>query len=217
MKIDRPLGNLMIGIILALLTATLLLAVQRAEALTGVTQVLMIVSGMTAMAALAAIQRFVEQDRGGPFIHITFNETFLSRSIAQGLPQVEGSSTEKVQKQPTHLPPWDLSAGQLVGADNALALARLRMDIERELRRLAYEVQIDLSARPVGVVGLAHELVDKQALPATLLEALQQIVNVCHKGIHGDEVSDEVTAAVVRVGGQLLERLQSYRHMTKPS
>ena len=109
-----------------------------------------------------------------------------------------------------YLPPWDLSAGQLVGTNNALGLARLRMDLERELRRLAYESQIDLSVRPIGVMGLARELVSKQILPPTLLDVLQQVVSVCNKGIHGEELSEAVTASVVRVGGQLLERLRSY-------
>jgi hypothetical protein len=104
-------------------------------------------------------------------------------------------------------PPWDLSAGQLVGVDNALALARLRMDVERELRRIAGEAQIDLSIRPVGITGLARELVSKQVLPAALLGTLQEITGICNKAIHGTEVSDETAAAVVRVGAQLLEGL----------
>jgi hypothetical protein len=63
-----------------------------------------------------------------------------------------------------------VTAGQLIGADNALALARLRMDIERELRRIALETQIDLSLRPVGIKALARELVSKEVLPVTLMD-----------------------------------------------
>jgi hypothetical protein len=63
-----------------------------------------------------------------------------------------------------------VTAGQLIGADNALALARLRMDIECELRRIALETQIDLSLRPVGIKALARELVSKEVLPVTLMD-----------------------------------------------
>jgi hypothetical protein len=58
----------------------------------------------------------------------------------------------------------------LLGADNALALARLRMEIERELRRIALETQIDLSLRPFGIEALARELVGKEVLPVTLMD-----------------------------------------------
>lgn len=203
--------------LLALLTAALLVLVERAEVLSDVTQVVMIVSGMTAMGALAAFQRFIESDKGSPLVHITFNEMLLSRSIFEGLPKFEAAPSGVEQGQPISLSPWDLSAGQLVGADNALALARLRMDVEHELRRIAHEAQIDLSVRPVGAIGLARELVSREALPGTFLEALQEIMMVCNRGIHGAEVPDEVAAAVVRVGGQLLERLRLLPKQLKQS
>lgn len=205
---SRSTGNLIVGMLLALLTAALLVLVNSAEVISGVTQVVMIISGMTAMGALTAFQRFTESDRAGPLVSNTFNETFLSRSIAEGLPGLETAPSDAERRQPISLPPWDLTAGQLVGTDNALALARLRMDMERELRRIAHEAQLDLSTRPVGIPGLARELVSKEVLPVTFLGALQEITTVCNRGIHGEEVPDDVAAAVVRVGGQLLERLR---------
>ena len=95
-----------------------------------------------------------------------------------------------------------------MGADSAFALARLRIDIERELRRIAHMVQVDLTVRPVGITGLARELVNKEVLPAPFAEALHEIAKVCNLGIHGERIPNDVTAAVVRVGGQVLERLR---------
>jgi hypothetical protein len=204
----RSLDILTVGVLLALLTAALLALAKLAEVPSGVTQVVMIISGIAAMGALTAFQRFIESDKGSPLVHITFNEMFLSRIISEGLPKFEAAPAETEQGQAVSPSPWDLSAGQLIGTDNALALARLRMDVERELRRIAYEAQIDLSIRPVGVTGLTRELVNREILPGTFLEALQEIVKVCNRGIHGEEVPGDIAAAVVRVGGQLLERLR---------
>jgi hypothetical protein len=79
------------------------------------------------------------------------------------------------------------------------------MDIERELRRIALETQIDLSIRPFGIEALARELVSKEVFPVTLLEPLEEVAKICNIAIHGRKVTDDVAAAVVRVGGQLLE------------
>jgi hypothetical protein len=94
----------------------------------------------------------------------------LSRAISEGLPKIQETTCRGDHKTPNSLPPWDLTAGQLIGADHALALARLRMDIERELRRIALETQIDLSLRSVGIKALARELVSKEVLPVTLMD-----------------------------------------------
>jgi hypothetical protein len=82
------------------------------------------------------------------------------------------------------------------------------MDIERELRRIALETQIDLSLRPFGIKALARELVSKEVLPVMLMEPLEEVAKICNIAIHGGKVADDVAAAVVRVGGQLLEQLR---------
>jgi hypothetical protein len=82
------------------------------------------------------------------------------------------------------------------------------MDIERELRRIALETQIDLSLRPFGIKALARELVSKEVFPVTLMEPLEEVAKICNIAIHVGKVTDDVAAAVVRVGGQLLEQLR---------
>ena len=66
MNMSRSSGRLLVGVLLALLTAGLLVSIKPAEVLSGVTQVVMIVAGMIAMGALTALQRFMESDRGLP-------------------------------------------------------------------------------------------------------------------------------------------------------
>ena len=100
----------------------------------------------------------------------------------------------------------------LVGLDNLLALAKLRMELERELRHIAYNNQIDISSRPLGVTGIAQELLSRKILPATWLGALKEITSVCNQAVHGMEIPDDIAISVVRVGGQLLEQLRFVRN-----
>lgn len=198
--------SLIIGVLLASVTAYLLFTTGKTGALSGIEQALVIIAGMTAVSALSAFEQFMTSRTASLATDLSFNEAVVSRSIEA----FEENSTITVEAEisrPTPLP-WDLSLGQLVGADNSLALAKLRIDIERELRRIAYDNQIDVGTRPLGVLSLARELIAKEVLPAAWLETLREITSVCNQAIHGAEVPNDMAASVVRVGGQLLERLR---------
>jgi len=198
------LPTLLIGIFLTFVTTAIIFLIIRINIFTGVVQVLMIVAGMTTAAAITAFQRFIESGMPLPFIKISFNEVFISKSISEGLTEPEHISLGHEELEG----PWDLSPGQLVGVDNSLALARLRMDIERALRHVAYKRGIDIATRPYGVIGLTQELVSKEILPPTLLGGLKEIVSICNKAIHGVDIPNGTAAAVIRVGVQLIERLR---------
>src|SRR5918999_540675 len=115
MRVSSASFRLILGALSALLTGVLLYT---ANLYIGedISQLLIVISGMTAMATFTAFQRLIEGE-GTLIPSTTFNETFLSRSIGE-------SKIDRPPAEPISLPPWDLSASQLVGIDNALALAR---------------------------------------------------------------------------------------------
>ena len=208
MRKSRAAYSLAVGGFLSLLTAGLLFLVAQDRMTPEVNQVLVLISGMTTIAALTAFQQSTENRTLSSFVHISFNEILVSQSLSEGL-----KSTDKTPVDgETVAEPWDLSLGQLVGLDNSLALAKLRMELERELRHIAYNNQTDINSRPLGVTRMAQELVSRKILPATWLGPLNEITFVCNQAVHGTEVSDDIAASVVRVGVQLLEQLRSVRN-----
>ena len=208
MRKSRAAYSLAVGGFLSLLTAGLLFLVAQDRMTPEVNQVLVLISGMTTIAALTAFQQSTENRTSSSFVHISFNEILVSQSLSEGL-----KSTDKTPVDgETVAEPWDLSLGQLVGLDNSLALAKLRMELERELRHIAYNNQTDINSRPLGVTRMAQELVSRKILPATWLGPLNEITFVCNQAVHGTEVSDDIAASVVRVGGQLLEQLRFVRN-----
>ena len=208
MRKNRAAYSLAIGGFFALLTTGLLFLVAQDKIAPEINQVLILIAGMTTVAALTAFQQSVENSMSSSFVHVSFNEVLVSQSLSEGFttPNPSPVDGEKITE------PWDLSIGQLVGLDNSLALAKLRMELERELRHIAYNNQTDISSRPLGVTRIAQELVSRKILPAIWLGALKEITVVCDQAVHGTEVSDEIAASVVRVGGQLLEQLRSVRN-----
>ena len=208
MRKNRAAYSLAVGGFLSLLTAGLLFLVAQDRMTPEVNQVLVLISGMTTIAALTVFQQSVENSTPPSFVHVSFNEVLVSQSLSEGL-----KSTDKTPVDgETVAEPWDLSLGQLVGSDNSLALAKLRIELERELRHIAYNNQTDISSRPLGITEIAQELVARKILPATWLGTLKEITSVCNQAVHGTEVPDNITASVVRVGGQLLEQLRFVRN-----
>ena len=208
MRKNRAAYSLAVGGFLALLTAGLLFLFAQDKMTPEVNQVLVLIAGMTTVAALTAFQQIVENGASPSFGHVSFNEVLVSQSFSEGytIPDPSPVDEQKVTE------PWDLTLGQLVGLDNSLALAKLRMELERELRHIAYNNQTDISSRPLGVTRIAQELVSRKILPATWLGALKEITSVCNHAVHGTEVPDDIAASVVRVGGQLLEQLRFVRN-----
>ena len=205
---NRAAYSLAVGGLLSLLTAGLLFLVAQNRMTPEVNQILVLIAGMTTVAALTAFQQSVENSTSPSFVDVSFNEILVSQSLSEGhtIPNPSPADGEKVAE------PWDLSLGQLVGSDNSLALAKLRMELERELRHIAYNNQTDISSRPLGITRIAQELVSREILPPTWLGALKEITVVCNQAVHGTEVPDNIAASVVRVGGQLLEQLRSVRN-----
>ena len=209
MRKNRAAYSLAVGGFLSLLTAGLLFLVAQDRMTPEVNQILVLISGMTTVAALTAFQQSVENSTSPSFVDVSFNEALVSQSLSEGDTRLNPSPAdgEKVAE------PWDLSLGQLVGSDNSLALAKLRMELERELRHIAYNNQTDISSRPLGVTKIAQELVSREILPPTWLGPLKEITHVCNHAIHGEtEVPDDIAASVVSVGGELLEQLRSVRN-----
>lgn len=207
-EIESKWSSVFVGVFLAAVTALMLGIVEKTEMTSGIDQVLVIISGMTIIAALSAFKRVGTQIPASAYsgMDISFNETWISETLSTETqsPNILVNKTYQLYLQPS---PWDVSLDRLVGTDNSLALAKLRLEIERELRRIAYQNEIDIGSRPIGVLRLAEELVSKELIPAIWLGGLKEIISVCNQAVHGIEVSDEVAASVVRVGRQLLEKI----------
>ena len=208
MRKNRAAYSLAVGGFLSLLTAGLLFLVAQDRMTTEVNQVLVLISGMTTVAALTAFQQSVENSTSPSFVRVPFDEVLVSKSLSEGFTALDTSPIEDEKVEP-----WDLSLGQLVGLDNSLALAKLRIELERELRHIAHNNQTDISSRPLGITRMAQELVSRKILPPTWLGPLKEITHVCNHAIHGEtEVPDDIAASVVSVGGQLLEQLRFVRN-----
>jgi hypothetical protein len=98
----------------------------------------------------------------------------------------------------------EVTPENLLGQDNSLALAKLRIDIERELKRVASSAGLDEGIGYLGIRRLANELVERQVLAPGAVVVLDNILSVANQAVHGKEVSTDTAAAIIRLGVQLI-------------
>jgi hypothetical protein len=194
----RSLLYFSLASLLGLLSGLLLFFASRSEQISHITNLLIVVSGMVIFGAFSALQRFLESREGAPVIHISLNETILKKALAE----------EKVKPATKELP-WEINSAQLVGVDNALAAAKLRMELESELRRIAFEHGITFERRLFSLNQLIDRLVEREVLSYPVQAALRDIMPICNRAIHGENLTNEDALRVVRVGNQLLDVLRS--------
>ena len=189
--------------LLALLSGLFLFLASRSEQMAPITHLLIVVSGMMIFSAFSAFQRFLESREDTPVIHISFNETILKNVLA-----------EEPAKPAAQEPPWEISSAQLVGVDNVLAAAKLRMELESELRRIAFAYGITFEKRLFSLNQLIDQLVEREVLSPPVQAALRNIISICNRAVHGESLTNEDAVRVVRVGNQLLDVLRSIEPST---
>ncbi len=102
----------------------------------------------------------------------------------------------------------DLGVIELTKRDPPLGLAKLRMDLERETRRV-YEQRVPGPAkRGLSLGMMTRELVREEALPREIATPLQDVVGLANRAVHGEYVQREAAEEIAEVGVRVLDALQ---------
>jgi len=100
---------------------------------------------------------------------------------------------------------FNLSAVRaLLNSDPVLALAALRIEIERKLRSVADF--LDLPTRDkLPIPNLIESVSRQEMLSFEQITALRKIVNMCNKAIHGSLISEEEAKEIIDLAEKLNE------------
>jgi hypothetical protein len=199
--------NLIVAAALFAITLGTLLVVGLMPVSESLKNVLMLFSGMLVMTAITALHRAIDSADPGYPVRITFNEQIATSQLEDaarrgGVPIVDA---EFVQPKEA----WEVASEDFLGQDNSLALAKLRIDLERELRRLASTSGLTGTTSRVGLRRLVDELTRRRVLDEGTRSVLDDILPAMNQAIHGGEVSTESAALIVRLGNQVLLLLQA--------
>lgn len=200
----KDFSSLLVGAILILAVSAIVALTTRLP-LVELTQVAMLFAGMLAVAAMSAISRFIDGSSGSALVHISFNEPRVRSVLEDALTRT--NLNKRILEESS--PPWEPTADLLLTQDPSLALAKLRIDLERELRRLAYRHELPVDAHRMGVPQLTEVLLRREILSPPLVAAIRDVLPACNQAVHGAEVSADVAQSVSNVGQDILSALRS--------
>jgi hypothetical protein len=99
----------------------------------------------------------------------------------------------------------------LVESDPILALAKLRIELEKSLNRLFRMTnKEDKSKRAVSPMQLIHRLSSEEVMPKDIARTTREVMSICNRAIHGEDIRRQDAESVVESGASLLIKLQFF-------
>lgn len=171
--------------------------------------VMILIAGMLAASTISGLTRLFDSSaaerRPAP---VTFNESRARQALDD---VIDAEYKEVRQADRASGRSWEPTGETLLGQDPTLALAKLRIDIERELRRIAYENDVSVDLRRSSIGSLVRELTKRQILEPRLISALQDVLPVLNEAIHGGEVRQSTAFIVLEIGDDLIQVLKAHK------
>jgi hypothetical protein len=97
----------------------------------------------------------------------------------------------------------------LADTDPILALAKLRIELESRLRRLATELGPSAAnVRNRSLARLIGTLTAAEVIDGSFGAALRDVIAICNRAVHGEDIRSVDAKQIVDTGSELLEALE---------
>jgi hypothetical protein len=125
--------------------------------------------------------------------------------------EAEKSITEKTPS--TELPSHSVEAAEtitkLAETDLVIALAKLRIELESRLRKLYERVPNQTERRKLSVVPMMRAMTVQGILPQEVSAAIRDVMAICNRAVHGEEIRVADAQRIIEVGIPLLAELDA--------
>jgi hypothetical protein len=123
----------------------------------------------------------------------------------------EVASRVKETDKTTEIPGIENTIGNisdLVRSDPVLALAKLRIELEKVLGKLYRITHNDKRRkRPLSAGQLAYRLANAGVLPPDIAGPTREVILICNRAIHGEDIRQQDAKSVVESGAVLLREI----------
>lgn len=178
----------------------------------GLDRAMILLAGMLSAAVLSGVSQMLFFHRELEASPVAFDAGYNRRMMDdvidvefQGLdvPARRGAIDDRGRE-------WEPAAGDLLARDTTLALAKLRIDIERELRRVAAATDATIDPRRSSISRLMTSLARSEVLAQGLVSTLENILTVCDGAVHGGNVDAELASTILDIGEDAICVLSTY-------
>ncbi|PHS56845.1 MAG: hypothetical protein COB17_08240 [Sulfurimonas sp.] len=94
---------------------------------------------------------------------------------------------------------------KLAESDPVIALAKVRIELEKTLTRLERITLVDTQPSSLGT--LVRKLINHEIISSQVGKSLSNVISLCNRAIHGEYIAKEDALTVVELGNELLEDL----------
>ena len=191
---------LYVSIVLAILVGGLVTLIADGHLASDVAQLLALAAGAAFVTALSAVSRYLNQGWRTPSIQITFNLSELSDELRK---------LQDPNLKSRHIDTWEPTSDKLLVQDPSLALAKVRIDLEREIQRIAKQTGVVRQKQLLDFRRTLDLLEKEHLLPQPVFAAIKDILPICNAAVHGQDVSMQTALRVVEIAAEVMQLLQS--------
>jgi hypothetical protein len=198
---SRNPAPLFVSIGLAMLAAALLSLVVLGDVVQQLVGVIAMIAGAVTFTALYAITRYFEQEPTPSFIEIEFDDGRLRQELREmyRVTVADAKTTDA----------WEPTSDRLLLQDPNLALAKVRIDLEREIRRIGVERGVIRPDQRVDLRRILDMYETTDVLPSSVTAAIKDLLPICNAAVHGKEVSIETASRVVDMAAEVMTVLRA--------
>lgn len=97
------------------------------------------------------------------------------------------------------------SIRELASSDPVIALAKVRIELEKVLNRLAKIAEIEVKKLGLGI--LVKTLSNHEVISPSIGKSLTEVIGICNRAVHGEAISEESANTIISLGIELIEDL----------
>jgi hypothetical protein len=94
---------------------------------------------------------------------------------------------------------------KLADSDPVIALAKIRIELEKVLSRLAGLSSMEMKGISLG--ALVNKLSNEEVISSHVGKSLREVTSICNRAIHGESIADKDAYTIIEIGCELLEGL----------
>jgi hypothetical protein len=209
---EKPLrmpGWVAVSAYVSVLLATLFLLVAHTFNIGDITVDTTTLGLLAVLLLLPLAPRIRRVSAGGVEAEIGPREAQRLQAAAAELPPAPAPTVEQPSSAPT--------VQELIQRDPPLGLAKLRIDLEREVRDLYTRELRDTPRRPLSLGPMTRELSARGVLPPEVVAPLMDVYGLASRAVHGEYVPRDVAEEIADVGLRLLSALRDLNDSSPPS
>lgn len=171
----------------------------------GIAQIATVIAGTLFAVAISAVFRLITAARPTPAVRLAFEVDAVREAL-----RVARATQPPGEMPPAPPPqPWEPTADQLLLDDPTLALAKMRLDVERELRRLAVGHNVARADQRLDVARLAALLEDAKVIPPEVGGAIRDVLPIFEAALRGRAIGTREARQVVDVASDIIAVLSA--------